>query len=104
MPPAVRRRSYLWRYVASLRSGIGLTALGAMLGAGGFLLVDSLKPPQSARAMGGFSLRETYYATCREAFQDDRANIRAGEPGYRLALDADRDGVACEPYARRLRP
>jgi len=27
-----------------------------------------------------------------------KAPIRVGEPGYRPALDADNDGIACEPY------
>ncbi|OYW43781.1 MAG: hypothetical protein B7Z38_00115 [Rhodobacterales bacterium 12-64-8] len=48
--------------------------------------------------MGGLSPRTTFYGTCREAFMDGRANIRAGEPGYRRELDADGDGLACEPY------
>ncbi|MDX8357869.1 excalibur calcium-binding domain-containing protein [Sphingopyxis terrae] len=29
------------------------------------------------------------------------APIYRGEPGYREGLDADADGVACEPYRRQ---
>lgn len=71
---------------------------GAALGMGGFVVVDSLVPADEPSALGTLSLREPYYASCREAFQDGRANIRRGEAGYRGPLDADNDGLACEPY------
>jgi hypothetical protein len=38
-----------------------------------------------------------YYPNCAAARGVGAAPIHAGEPGYRLGLDADRDGVACEP-------
>jgi hypothetical protein len=78
-------------------------ALGAGLGATAFILFDAVQPPDTPPAIEGLSLRATYYNSCREAFQDGRANIRAGEPGYREALDADRDGLACEPFLRKSR-
>lgn len=72
--------------------------VGAALGMGAFVAIDSLGSPKESAALGAFSLRAPYYASCREAFQDGRANIRRGEPGYRPSLDADNDGLACEPY------
>lgn len=36
------------------------------------------------------------YDTCAEAIADGAAPLRRGQPGYRTALDADGDGVACE--------
>ncbi|WP_433788143.1 excalibur calcium-binding domain-containing protein [Actinomycetospora sp. CA-101289] len=36
------------------------------------------------------------YANCDEARADGAEDIGVGEPGYRPALDRDRDGVACE--------
>jgi hypothetical protein len=36
------------------------------------------------------------YDTCAEAIADGEAPLRRGQPGYRPALDADGDGVACE--------
>ena len=39
-----------------------------------------------------------YYRNCDSARAAGAAPIRTGEPGYRSALDADSDGVACEPY------
>lgn len=36
------------------------------------------------------------YESCAEAAAAGAAPIRLGEPGYRLSLDRDKDGVACE--------
>lgn len=41
-----------------------------------------------------------FYRNCTAARRAGAAPIRQGEPGYRLALDADADGIACEPYTR----
>jgi hypothetical protein len=40
----------------------------------------------------------TYYPSCAWARSAGAAPIRRGSPGYRSQLDADDDGVACEPY------
>lgn len=82
------------RMLRDLRGGAGLLVLGAALGGGGFLLVDSFREPTR-------SAQSAYYVSCRDAFLDGRTNIRRGEPGYRAALDADEDGLACEPFLRR---
>lgn len=42
-----------------------------------------------------------YYPNCAAARAAGAAPIRFGEPGYRAPLDADGDGVACEPYRPR---
>lgn len=39
---------------------------------------------------------DVYYANCAAARAAGAAPIRAGQPGYRAALDGDKDGVACE--------
>jgi hypothetical protein len=39
-----------------------------------------------------------YYARCDDARAAGVAPINVGEPGYREQLDADGDGIACEPY------
>ena len=38
-----------------------------------------------------------YYPNCAAARAAGAAPIRMGGPGYRPALDADLDGIACEP-------
>lgn len=40
----------------------------------------------------------TYYPNCDAARAAGAAPILEGEPGYRPELDADDDGIACEPY------
>ena len=44
--------------------------------------------------------REVWYAYCVDARADGVAPIKRGRPGYRLDLDMDRDGLACEPGER----
>lgn len=39
-----------------------------------------------------------YYPTCASAHAAGKYSIKRGEPGYRWRLDADNDGLACEPY------
>ena len=39
---------------------------------------------------------DVYYANCTEAREAGAAPILEGEPGYRLQMDGDRDGIACE--------
>ena len=39
-----------------------------------------------------------YYPNCAAARSAGAAPIKQGEPGYRASLDADSDGIACEPY------
>ncbi|MXO58563.1 hypothetical protein GRI89_03275 [Altererythrobacter salegens] len=41
---------------------------------------------------------DAYYPNCAAARAAGAAPIRRGEPGYRPQLDADGDGIACEPY------
>ncbi|MEU4741108.1 excalibur calcium-binding domain-containing protein, partial [Actinosynnema sp. NPDC023658] len=37
-----------------------------------------------------------YYANCDAVRAAGKAPLYAGQPGYRAALDRDKDGVACE--------
>jgi hypothetical protein len=39
-----------------------------------------------------------YYPSCAAARAAGHAPIFRGQPGYRSDLDADGDGIACEPY------
>lgn len=43
---------------------------------------------------------DVFYRNCDQARAAGAAPINFGEPGYRPPLDADSDGVACEPYFR----
>ncbi|MEQ1756361.1 MAG: excalibur calcium-binding domain-containing protein [Micropepsaceae bacterium] len=45
--------------------------------------------------------RAAFFSSCRDAIQAGAAPMHYGSPGYRLPLDVDGDGVACEPYRGR---
>lgn len=83
------------KLLRQLGANAGLLALGVCLGCGAFVALDMMNPPA---ARSELTQHGAFYRTCREAFQDGRTNIRRDEPGYRAALDADGDGLACEPY------
>lgn len=42
-----------------------------------------------------------HYRNCDAARAAGAAPIYRGQPGYRVELDGDSDGVACEPYRGR---
>jgi endonuclease YncB( thermonuclease family) len=42
-----------------------------------------------------------YYRNCNEARAAGAAPLYRGGAGYRLEMDGDRDGIACEPYRGR---
>jgi hypothetical protein len=39
-----------------------------------------------------------YYAGCNEVRDLGKAPLYAGQPGYRIEMDGDGDGIACEPH------
>ncbi len=52
------------------------------------------KSPNSSRV---------YYPNCGAAWRAGVAPIYRGQPGYRVELDGDFDGIACEPVRNRNR-
>ncbi|RYG29135.1 MAG: excalibur calcium-binding domain-containing protein [Burkholderiales bacterium] len=74
---------------------IGLASFGFLIGAGSFVALDRFPVSSSSIAAPAF------YQNCREAIQDGAAPIYHGQPGYAAHLDADNDGIACEPFRRR---
>ena len=44
--------------------------------------------------------KPTFFATCEDAWRAGAAPIYWGQPGYRVELDANRNGIACEPPRR----
>lgn len=56
-------------------------------------------PTAPVSAQGGTTPADTvYYAGCNEVRAAGKAPLHAGQPGYRVEMDGDSDGVACEPY------
>lgn len=45
--------------------------------------------------------RSVYYAGCNEVRAAGKDPLYAGQPGYRIGMDGDRDGIACEPHRKR---
>ncbi|MCP2245793.1 excalibur calcium-binding domain-containing protein [Lentzea aerocolonigenes] len=44
--------------------------------------------------------KPVFFATCDDAWRAGAAPIYWGQPGYRVELDANRNGIACEPPRR----
>jgi hypothetical protein len=44
--------------------------------------------------------KPTFFATCEDAWRAGAAPLYWGQPGYRIELDANRNGIACEPPRR----
>jgi hypothetical protein len=50
---------------------------------------------------GNEAAREgVYYSGCNEVRAAGRAPLHSGDPGYRIEMDGDGDGIACEPSRR----
>jgi excalibur calcium-binding domain-containing protein len=41
--------------------------------------------------------RSVYYSGCNEVRAAGKAPLHSGDPGYRVEMDGDGDGIACEP-------
>lgn len=39
-----------------------------------------------------------HYAGCNEVRDLGKAPLYRGQPGYRIGMDGDNDGIACEPH------
>ncbi len=78
---------------------LGSTAFTSPTGAapsgsatGGESAPPAVPPAPGAPSTGA----DAYYANCTAARAAGAAPIHVGQPGYRTALDGDKDGVACE--------
>ncbi len=76
--------------------------LGIAIGAVAFAVFDQtygeeVREPEQVQAV---SAPIQHFRNCDEARAAGVAPIRRGQPGYSPRLDADLDGIACEPYPR----
>ena len=62
--------------------------------------VDVTASPTPRSAPTTAAPKAVYYANCAAVRNAGKAPLREGRPGYRAALDADGDGVACESATR----
>lgn len=56
----------------------------------------SSKKSSYATSVSASKSKNVYYKNCTAAKKAGAAPIYKGQPGYRLALDRDKDGIACE--------
>ncbi|MFM5917515.1 MAG: excalibur calcium-binding domain-containing protein [Novosphingobium sp.] len=71
----------------------------AMFGYGCYLYASppaAISPRERARIAK--VERSVTYSGCREARRAGATPLYAGQPGYRVTMDGDGDGIACEDY------
>jgi hypothetical protein len=90
-----------WSAIAILVGGTTgyLTSTGDNGRSRGFTLYGRIAAAVAQREQSGSA--QVYYRNCTQARAAGSAPIYAGQPGYRPALDADGDGIACEPWFDR---
>lgn len=64
----------------------------------GLYLVSHFNEAMDLAAQSRSVGKSVYYPSCAAARAAGAAPITIGHPGYRPELDADNDGIACEPY------
>ena|SRR5215213_8343432 len=50
---------------------------------------------------GDSSDSSVYYPGCNAVRAAGKAPLYSGDPGYRIEMDGDADGIACEPHRNR---
>jgi len=58
----------------------------------------SAAAPPAAPAPAAMATPEVYYAGCNEVRALGKAPLYSDQPGYRIEMDGDHDGIACEPH------
>lgn len=78
---------------------VGAAASTSTAGSDPRVVTSAKKPSPSARQAAPRDAVESgiYYAGCDEVRARGKAPLYAGQPGYRVGMDGDRDGIACEP-------
>ena len=94
-----KRRSGLFGYLSRMRITdmliLALIGIAGISWAGKKLGVTEESAPLSLTSAAS---SDVYYRYCKDARAAGAAPLYRGDPGYRPELDADNDGVACEPY------
>jgi len=95
-PTGARRHSDWWlrRFVEPIAAALAIAAFAYA----GLFLVAHFNEAMDLAAQSRAAAREIYYPNCAAARAAGAAPMIAGHPGYRPELDADGDGIACEPY------
>ncbi|GAA0302127.1 excalibur calcium-binding domain-containing protein [Sphingomonas oligophenolica] len=83
------------------RGFLAMTGVASALTFGGVLLLTA---PSASQSPGAATIAPSYayYPNCDTARAAGAAPVYRGQPGYRPELDADDDGIACEPHRIHL--
>lgn len=95
--PTRARRHYnrrLRRFAEQIAAALAIAAFVYA----GFFLVAHFNEAMDLAVQSRSAANDIYYPNCAAARAAGAAPIRIGHPGYRPELDADGDGIACEPY------
>ena len=65
-------------------------------GRGGYIARSLMRPVSKSISLIAPAPQRPYYASCGVLRAAKVAPIRAGQPGYRLGLDSNRNNVACD--------
>ena len=76
---------------AAAAAGLDSTRRPVTIGEGPVEPVERPAPPDTTKT-------SVYYAGCNEVRALGKAPLYAGQPGYRIGMDGDGDGIACEPH------
>ena len=86
------------RHVLPAAAAVGI-ALGSIWAAvPTSLAAADGKPRPSADAKLQPPAAAVYYSGCNEVRALGKAPLYEGQPGYRIEMDGDGDGVTCEPH------
>ena len=76
---------------AAAAAGLDSTRRPVTIGEGPVEPVERPAPPDTTET-------SVYYPGCNEVRALGKAPLYAGQPGYRIGMDGDGDGIACEPH------
>ena len=99
----LRQQMAAKRLKRRLRMVVAPAVLGAGLGVSLLFMVNWMAARAAPSLISDFpnsASSSAFYPDCTAARAAGAAPITIGRPGYRPELDADHDGVACEPHPR----
>lgn len=106
----LRQQLQLKRALRYLRTWAPPISIGVIVGAGAFILADHAGRPTATAEPVAMEVAQTVeappvrYRNCDAARSAGVTPIHRGQPGYSRRLDADHDGIACEPHEHASEP
>ena len=93
-----RAKSYRNRRARRLAEKLAAALMLAALVSAGLFSILRIHGAVEKFAQAQYRATDIYYPNCAAARAAGAAPIYVGQPGYRPGLDADNDGIACEPF------